>query len=86
MIMTFDSKIYKQLEGTPMGSAILSTLADIVMDDLETFCIAQLSFKPIFYYRYVDDIIFCVPCDKINYTLEIFNNSHHVIIINYNLP
>ena len=73
---TFSNVIYKQLIGTPMGSAISSLLADIVMDDLETQCLKQLDYTPLFFFRYVDDIVLCIPNQKIDYTLDIFNKYH----------
>ena len=73
---TFNHVIYKQLEGTPMGSAISSLLADIVMEDLEIECINKLDYAPLFYYRYVDDVILAIPQNKIDYTLNIFNSYH----------
>ena len=59
-----------------MGSAISSLIADIVMDDLETECINLLDYSPLFFYRYVDDIILCIPENKIHYTLDTFNAYH----------
>ena len=50
-----------------MGNPISPILADIVMQDLES------CFDSIFYFRYVDDILLCVPKNLINYTREIFN-------------
>ena len=73
---TFNYVIYKQLQGTPMGSAISGLLADIVMDDLETECLKQLDYTPMIYLRYVDDIFLVIPQDKIEYTLNIFNKYH----------
>ena len=40
-----------------MGSSISSFFAYIVLEDLEKYCLSILGFPPIFYYRYVDDII-----------------------------
>lgn len=73
----FNDKVYKQLDGTPMGSAISSLLADIVMDDLESDCLQKLGFSPLFYFRYVDDIILCIPENKVDFTLETFNSYHN---------
>ena len=74
---TFNSVIFKQLIGTLIGSARSSLLADIVMDDLETECINLLDYTPLFFYRYVDDIILSIPENKINYTLDTFNTYYH---------
>ena len=56
-----------------MGFAISSLLADMVMNDLEVTCLNKLKFKPSLYLRYVDDVILCIPKDKIKHVLEVFN-------------
>ena len=57
-----------------MGSPISSLFADLVLDDLETECLKKLSFTPLFFYRYTDDIITCIPFNEIDSMLEIFNS------------
>ena len=57
-----------------MGKPISPILADIVMPDLESYALRKLCFDSIFYFRYVDDILLCVPKNLINYTREIFNS------------
>ena len=69
----FNNKYYKQSFVTPMGSPISGLFADLVMDDLESECLRKLSFKPIFFYRYVDDIIMCIPNSGLNEMLDTFN-------------
>ena len=50
--------------------------ADIVLDDLEFNCLKTLKNNfdciPLFYYRYVDDILICIKEEQLN--AEIFNN------------
>lgn len=70
---SFNNMVYKQKSGCPMGSSISSFFANIVLEDLEKHCLNSLSFSPVFDYRYVDDIIMCIPKDKIEETLKIFN-------------
>lgn len=57
-----------------MGSDISPVLADIVMDDLETFCLSKLNFTPPFFFRYVDDTITIVPRDQIDNVIKVFNS------------
>ena len=45
-----------------------------LMTDLETECLQKLSFSPLFYFRYVDDIITCIPHEKLDDILTIFNS------------
>ena len=70
----FDKEFYVQIFGTPMGSPISGLFADMVMEDLESECLDKLSFSPTFFYRYVDDIITCVPLNEIDNILRIFNS------------
>ena len=48
----FDSTIYKQINGTAMGTPLAPTYAQIFMFDTEQHILGQ----PIFYKRYIDDI------------------------------
>ena len=52
---------HQKKKGTPMGSSISPLFAEIVMDDLEVYCLHKLKIyhkcTPLFYYRYVDDTI-----------------------------
>ena len=61
-----------------MGSPISPILALIVMDFVLDIVIPSLSFQLPFIYKFVDDIITCIPSDNINDVLSIFNgyNKH----------
>lgn len=69
----FNSEIYQQISGLPMGSPLAPILANLVMIDLEEFCLSKLNFNVPLYKRYVDDCILALPIDKIDFTLDIFN-------------
>ena len=69
----FNEQFYNQKFGSAMGNPISPILADIVMQDLETYALSKLCFDSIFYFRDVDDILLCVPKNLINYTRDIFN-------------
>ena len=43
------------------------------MHDLQNFALSKLCFESVFYFRYVDDILLCVPSNMIDYTKNIFN-------------
>ena len=44
------------------------------MEDLEIHSINKLNVKPLFYFRYVDDIILCIPKNTIEHTVNTFNS------------
>ena len=68
----YDGKFYKQIKGTPMGSPASVVIAEIVMQALEKTIFDNISYK--FWYRYVDDVIACIPSDLIDQTLEFINS------------
>ena len=72
----FDNQFYKQNFGTPMGSPLSPTIADLVMQDLESDVLETIDFPVAFYYRYVDDILTAVPLPYINTLLNSFNAVH----------
>ena len=73
---TFNNKLYEQVYGTPMGSSISAIWADIVMQDLETYCFKNIEFDIPVFFRFVDDILALVPIDKIDYIIGVFNSFH----------
>ncbi|XP_046468040.1 uncharacterized protein [Neodiprion pinetum] len=75
-IFKFNHNIYAQTYGLPMGSPLSPILSDLVLDDLEQYCLNKLDFKPSFFFRYVDDIITAVPSDKVAEMLSVFNSFH----------
>ncbi|XP_046491078.1 uncharacterized protein [Neodiprion pinetum] len=75
-IFKFNQNIYAQTYGLPMGSPLSPILSDLVLDDLEQYCLNKLDFKPSFYFRYVDDIVTAVPSDKVAEMLSVFNSFH----------
>ena len=68
IVFYFNNKIYKQIEGVAMGSPLGPSLANIFMSHYEKIWLddCPLSFKPAYYYRYVDD------------TFLLFKSKHHV--------
>ena len=64
-VFQYDTKIYKQVHGTPMGSSISGPLAELVLQSIETK-ILRNNFDIKLWKRYVDDVIAIVPktsCD-----------------------
>ena len=77
-VFKYDEKIYKQIHGTPMGSSISGTLAEITMQSIEKDIFDNSPCQIKLWRRYVDDIIAVVPKDSylvlFNYINSI-NNS-----------
>ena len=86
---SFNNEYYRQIDGTPMGSPISPLFADIVMDDLETYCLRSLKenhdVNPLFYFRYVDDTIMCINKTHIDLVLETFNIYNNKLKFTYEL-
>lgn len=73
---SFQNSIYKQIFGLPMGSPLAPVCADLVMNKLVSTCLEKLNFHIPFFYKFVDDIITCIPKNKINDIVDCFNSYH----------
>jgi len=73
---TFNGITYQQTFGTPMGSPLSPIMADLVLQDLEEFCLQKLNISLPIYFRYVDDIILAAPREKVDLIFQIFNSYH----------
>ena len=72
---SFNDKLYDQIDGVCMGSALGPVLANIIMTELERLVMPKLfedgTVK--FYARYVDDTIVMIKEDKVESVLQEFN-------------
>ena len=70
-----NDKLYEQIDGVCMGSALGPVLANIIMTELEKLVLPKLIESGIiqFYIRYVDDTLVLIKEDKINEVLNAFN-------------
>jgi hypothetical protein len=55
--LTFQGKTYKQLEGTAMGTPCAPTYANLFVAAYEHQLIFQEKLEPLFYGRYIDDVL-----------------------------
>jgi len=58
-----------------MGFSLSPTVADLVLQRLESQIINNLFIKPNFYYRYVDDVVLSTPLSCLK-DLDLFNSFH----------
>ena len=77
----FNNRYCRQIFGSAMGNPISPILVDIVMQDLENDALHKLEFQVPFYFRYVNDILLCVPKQQIAYTQKIFNSYSNYLQI-----
>ena len=74
--ISFNSKIYKQIDGISMGSPLGPVLVNIIMTELEKIIVKDLVDKPLIkvYLRYVDDTLLLVKEKDINLIHESLNS------------
>ena len=53
----YDGTYYQQVFGTAIGSPASAVIANLVMEDFEQRVLASSPVKPLFWKRYVDDVI-----------------------------
>ena len=57
-----------------MGSPLSATAANVVMEEIEKKILMKLPYDIIFYYRYVDDTLICLPENRVEDILCRFNS------------
>jgi len=72
----FNNKIYKQTFGPLMESPFSPIVADLMLQNFESYTLKNLSFISLFYIRYVDDITLTASRTLLNELLKNFNFSH----------
>jgi len=60
-----------------MESPLSPIVADLTMRDLEENVLNSLNFRPVLYYRYVDDILLLASEEEIHTILNKFNDFNH---------
>ena len=74
----FNSKIFKQTTGIAMGNRLAPPVAISFMHAFETSFLASVPFLPVFYVRYIDDIlgVWTHGIDRLNHFFNLMNSFH----------
>ena len=78
-IILFDNKYYSQIDGVAMSSPLGPTLANIFLCYHESNWLKDCpkDFKPVYYKRYVDDILVLFnKAEHVQFFLEYMNKKH----------
>lgn len=74
---SFNSKLYKQIDGMAMGSPLGPLFANIFLSHFESQWLNDLPVKPLLYRRYVDDTLWIFPENTDITQLLTYMNSRH---------
>ena len=72
--LSYEKDIYRQIQGTAMGTPTAVAYADLTLAFLEQPC---LDLQPLLYKRYIDDLFIIAPCDSP--IIEVFNSQCNAI-------
>ena len=72
----YQSEIYQQVTGMPMGSPISVVVAELVMQHIEKLIFENSPCGSLLWRRYVDDIITILPSTEIEEFTNYINNIH----------
>ena len=73
-ISQWDNQLYKQINGCPMGSPISVVLADLSKQYFEKIMLENSPYEPLFWKRYVDDVITSLPKNQVQNFLQYINS------------
>ena len=79
--LRFNSKIFKQTSGIAMGNRLAPPVAIAFMHAFETSLLSRLSDIPIFYVRYIDDIlgVWTYGINRLNHFFNLMNTHNPAI-------
>ena len=75
-IFQYNNNLYQQINGTPMGSSISGTIAEITMQAIEKEILERSPTDIKLWRRFVDDVISIIPRDQIQETHTFINSVH----------
>ena len=70
----YNGTYYQQVFGTAMGSPVSAVIANMVMEDVEQRALASSPVQPLFWKRYVDDVISAVSGNEAECLLSHLNS------------
>ena len=72
MALSFNNKLYEQVDGVSMGGSLGPVLANILMTECEKVIVDKLMKEKVvmFYTRYVGDTLLIIKKRDINYVLN----------------
>ena len=77
-IFEFDGKVFKQLQGTAMGTKLAPAYANIFMGSLENSILSPAPLRPSYYRRFIDDIFILWPHSEADLKIFLLHmNSFH---------
>ena len=76
MSLSFNNKLYEQIDGVSMGRSLGPVLANIIMTECKKVILDKLMKEKIimFYSRHIDDTLLIIKKKDISYVLNQFNN------------
>ena len=77
--LSFRGQVFQQTFGTAMGSPVIVSAANLVMEDVEEKALSTFDTSLPFWKRYVDDTCTVVPVDKVKSLLQHLNGVEESI-------
>ena len=76
--LRFDSQTFKQVSGIAMGNRLAPPVAIAFMHSFETAFLSTLTYVPMLYVRYIDDIlgVWTHGLDRLNHFVNLINTHH----------
>jgi len=73
------SEFYRQIRGCPMGSPISVAISELSIQNFEKSALSNAPCRPLFWKRYVDDILTALPSNLIQEFLDHLNSQNENI-------
>jgi len=81
--LSFDGRVYHQIDGTAMGTAVAPTYANIIVYVLERVVIAEFGISLALYRRFLDDIFAYIDGCKAERFMQRMNELHPKLVFEF---